>query len=172
MHDKPDQVYWTSRAIIASMPPGYVVYPGLPQPVHAPGCYWASQPRTVGYTGTADAQVCPGYTPALRLRYSKRRVGFSTWARSTRASSSSRLAGIESEVWNLSRNPRPTPSRIALRNRTSSGHICTIGTPGPNRHPDCLVKAQRSTAGRRAVPERPSRNVRFADYHRFAVCAV
>src|ERR1700704_4985285 len=44
-------------AIIASRPPGYVVYPGYAQPVSAPGCYWASQPvvdpygRVVGYTG-------------------------------------------------------------------------------------------------------------------------
>ena len=44
-------------AIIASRPPGYVVYPGYAQPVYAAGCYWASQPvydgagRIVGYTG-------------------------------------------------------------------------------------------------------------------------
>ena len=31
-------------AIIASRPPGYVVYEGYGQPVYAPGCYWASQP--------------------------------------------------------------------------------------------------------------------------------
>ena len=53
-------------AIIASRPPGYVVYPGYAQPVYAPGCYWASQPvydgagRLVGYTGR-PVQVCPGY---------------------------------------------------------------------------------------------------------------
>jgi H+/Cl- antiporter ClcA len=53
-------------AIIASRPPGYVVYPGYAQPVYAPGCYWASQPvydgagRIVGYTGR-PVQVCPGY---------------------------------------------------------------------------------------------------------------
>src|SRR6516225_4927310 len=53
-------------AIIASRPPGYVVYPGYAQPVHGPGCYWASQPvydvagRVVGYTGQ-PVQVCPGY---------------------------------------------------------------------------------------------------------------
>jgi hypothetical protein len=53
-------------AIIASRPPGYVVYPGYAQPVYAPGCYWASQPvydgagRMVGYTGR-PVQVCPGY---------------------------------------------------------------------------------------------------------------
>jgi hypothetical protein len=53
-------------AIIASRPPGYVVYEGYPQPVYAPGCYWASQPiydgagRVVGYTGQ-PVQVCPGY---------------------------------------------------------------------------------------------------------------
>lgn len=53
-------------AIIASRPPGYVVYPGYAQPVYAPGCYWASQPvldpwgRVVGYTGQ-PIQVCPGY---------------------------------------------------------------------------------------------------------------
>jgi hypothetical protein len=55
-------------AIIASRPPGYVVYEGYPQPVYAPGCYWASQPvydsagRVVGYTGQ-PVQVCPGYAP-------------------------------------------------------------------------------------------------------------
>jgi hypothetical protein len=54
-------------AIIASRPPGYVVYEGYPQPVYGPGCYWASQPvydgagRVVGYTGQ-PVQVCPGYT--------------------------------------------------------------------------------------------------------------
>ena len=53
-------------AIIASQPPGYVVYQGYPQPVYAPGCYWASQPaydgagHVVGYTGQ-PVQVCPGY---------------------------------------------------------------------------------------------------------------
>ena len=31
-------------AIIASRPPGYVVYPAYAQPVYGPGCYWASQP--------------------------------------------------------------------------------------------------------------------------------
>jgi hypothetical protein len=54
-------------AIIASRPPGYVVYEGYAQPVYAPGCYWASQPvydgagRVVGYTGR-PVQVCPGYS--------------------------------------------------------------------------------------------------------------
>jgi hypothetical protein len=54
-------------AIIASRPPGYVVYEGYGQPVYAPGCYWASQPvydgagRFVGYTGQ-PVQVCPGYS--------------------------------------------------------------------------------------------------------------
>jgi hypothetical protein len=53
-------------AIMATRPPGYVVYPGYAQPVHGPGCYWASQPvydqwgRVVGYTGQ-PVQVCPGY---------------------------------------------------------------------------------------------------------------
>jgi hypothetical protein len=53
-------------AIIASRPPGYVVYQGYAQPVSSPGCYWASQPvydpagRVVGYTGQ-PVQVCPGY---------------------------------------------------------------------------------------------------------------
>jgi BA14K-like protein len=53
-------------AIIASRPPGYVVYEGYGQPVYAPGCYWASQPlydgagRVVGYSGQ-PVQVCPGY---------------------------------------------------------------------------------------------------------------
>src|SRR5262245_22811652 len=55
-------------AIIASRPPGYVVYPGYAQPVYGPGCYWASQPaydglgRVVGYTGR-PVQVCSGYVP-------------------------------------------------------------------------------------------------------------
>jgi hypothetical protein len=54
-------------AIIASRPPGYVVYEGYPEPVSAPGCYWASRPvydgagRVVGYSGQA-VQVCPGYS--------------------------------------------------------------------------------------------------------------
>jgi BA14K-like protein len=54
-------------AIIASRPPGYVVYPGYSEPVYAPGCYWASRPiydgagRVVGYTGR-PVQVCPGYS--------------------------------------------------------------------------------------------------------------
>ena len=53
-------------AIVASRPPGYVVYRGYGQPVYGPGCYWASQPvydpwgRFVGYTGR-PVQVCPGY---------------------------------------------------------------------------------------------------------------
>jgi hypothetical protein len=55
-------------AIIASRPPGYVVYPAYAQPVYGPGCYWASQPvydglgRVVGYMGR-PVQVCPGYLP-------------------------------------------------------------------------------------------------------------
>jgi hypothetical protein len=55
-------------AIIASRPPGYVVYPGYAEPIYAPGCYWASRPvydaggRVVGYTGQ-PVQVCPGYSP-------------------------------------------------------------------------------------------------------------
>ncbi len=53
-------------AIIASRPPGYVVYRGYGQPVYGPGCYWASQPvydrygHVVGDTGQ-PVQVCPGY---------------------------------------------------------------------------------------------------------------
>jgi len=53
-------------AIIASRPPGYVVYPGYAEPLYGPGCYWASQQvydrwgRVVGYSG-APVQVCPGY---------------------------------------------------------------------------------------------------------------
>jgi hypothetical protein len=53
-------------AIIASRPPGYVVYPGYAQPVYGPGCYWASAPvydgygRVIGYTGQ-PVQICPGY---------------------------------------------------------------------------------------------------------------
>jgi len=55
-------------AIIASRPPGYVVYEGYAQPVYGPGCYWASRPiydgagRVVGYTGQ-PVQVCPGGPP-------------------------------------------------------------------------------------------------------------
>ena len=55
-------------AIIASRPPGYVVYPGYSQPVYGPGCYWASRPiydpygRVVGYTGQ-PVQVCANYAP-------------------------------------------------------------------------------------------------------------
>ena len=57
-----------ARAIIASRPPGYVVYPGYAQPVYGPGCYSASQAvydvagRVVGYAGQ-PVQVCPGYVP-------------------------------------------------------------------------------------------------------------
>jgi hypothetical protein len=53
-------------AIIASRPPGYVVYPGYAQPVYGPGCYWASVPvydgygRVIGFRGQ-PVQVCPGY---------------------------------------------------------------------------------------------------------------
>jgi hypothetical protein len=52
--------------IIASRPPGYVVYPGYAQPLYAANCYWAAQPiydrwgRVVGYSGQ-PVQVCPGY---------------------------------------------------------------------------------------------------------------
>jgi hypothetical protein len=55
-------------AIVASRPPGYVVYRGYGQPVYGPGCYWVSRPvydpwgRVVGYTGR-PVQVCPGYAP-------------------------------------------------------------------------------------------------------------
>jgi hypothetical protein len=51
-------------AILATRPPGYVVYPGYAQPVYRAGCYWASQPiydargRVIGYTGE-PVQVCP-----------------------------------------------------------------------------------------------------------------
>src|SRR5205085_11786528 len=31
-------------AILASRPPGYVVYPGYREPVYRAGCYWASEP--------------------------------------------------------------------------------------------------------------------------------
>ena len=57
-----------ANAMIASRPPGYVVYPGYAQPVYAPGCYWASRPvydvfgQVVGYSGP-PVQVCPGYAP-------------------------------------------------------------------------------------------------------------
>ena len=55
-----------SFSMMATRPPGYVVYPGYAQPVYGPGCYWASQPvydpygRVVGYTGQ-PVQICPGY---------------------------------------------------------------------------------------------------------------
>ena len=55
-------------AIIATRPPGYVVYAGYPQPLYGPGCYWASRPvfdawgHVVGYAGQ-PVQVCPGYAP-------------------------------------------------------------------------------------------------------------
>src|SRR5262245_38504283 len=55
-------------AIIASRPPGYVVYPAYAQPIYGPGCYWASQPvydglgRVVGYM-EQPVQVCPSYVP-------------------------------------------------------------------------------------------------------------
>jgi hypothetical protein len=51
-------------AILASRPPGYVVYSGYDRPVYRSGCYWASEPvydrrgRVVGYTGD-PVQVCP-----------------------------------------------------------------------------------------------------------------
>jgi hypothetical protein len=51
-------------AILASRPPGYVVYRDYGQPVYRAGCYWASEPvydrrgRVVGYTGD-PVQVCP-----------------------------------------------------------------------------------------------------------------
>jgi hypothetical protein len=57
---------FVAGAIIASRPPGYVVYQGYAEPLYGPGCYWASQPvydrwgHVVGYTG-APVQVCPGY---------------------------------------------------------------------------------------------------------------
>jgi hypothetical protein len=57
-------------AIIASRPPGYVVYEGYAAPVYGQGCYWASRPvydgagRVVGYTGR-PVQVCPGYSGPL-----------------------------------------------------------------------------------------------------------
>ena len=53
-------------AILATRPPGYVVYPGYAEPLYGPDCYWASQPvldragRVVGHTGR-PVQVCPGY---------------------------------------------------------------------------------------------------------------
>lgn len=55
-------------AIIASRPPGYVVYEGYGQPVYGSGCYWAAEPvydrhgRVVGHTGQ-PVQICPGYQP-------------------------------------------------------------------------------------------------------------
>jgi hypothetical protein len=50
-------------AIVASRPPGYVVYPGYAAPVNAPGCYWTRQPvydaygNVVGWRGR-PVQVC------------------------------------------------------------------------------------------------------------------
>jgi len=61
-------------AIIATRPPGYVVYPGYAVPVAGPGCYWASQPvydrwgRVVGFTGQ-PVQVCPGYAEPAPAPY-------------------------------------------------------------------------------------------------------
>jgi hypothetical protein len=55
-------------AIIASRPPGYVMYESYPHPVYRSGCYWAAEPvydrygRVVGHTGQ-PVQVCPGYGP-------------------------------------------------------------------------------------------------------------
>ena len=57
-------------AIMATRPPGYVVYPGYAQPVHGPGCYWASQPvydrwgRVVGYTGQ-PVQIAPAISAVI-----------------------------------------------------------------------------------------------------------
>jgi hypothetical protein len=51
-------------AILATRPPGYVVYEGYGRPVYRAGCYWASEPvydrrgRIIGYTGD-PVQVCP-----------------------------------------------------------------------------------------------------------------
>jgi hypothetical protein len=53
-------------AIIATRPPGYVVYPGYAVPVAGPGCYWASRPvydswgHVIGFAGQ-PVQICPGY---------------------------------------------------------------------------------------------------------------
>jgi hypothetical protein len=50
-------------AIVASRPPGYVVYPGYAAPVNGPGCYWTRQPvydaygNVVGWRGR-PVQVC------------------------------------------------------------------------------------------------------------------
>ena len=61
-------------AIIATRPPGYVLYPGYAVPVAGPGCYWASQPvydrwgRVVGFTGQ-PVQVCPGYVAPAPAPY-------------------------------------------------------------------------------------------------------
>jgi hypothetical protein len=54
-------------AIIASRPPGYVVYEGYAEPVYAAWLLLASRPvydgagRVVSYTGQ-PVQVCPGYS--------------------------------------------------------------------------------------------------------------
>jgi hypothetical protein len=51
-------------AILATRPPGYVVYNGYGQPVAHAGCYWAGQPvynsrgRVIGWQGE-PVQVCP-----------------------------------------------------------------------------------------------------------------
>jgi hypothetical protein len=53
-------------AIMASVPAGFVAYPGYAQPLYAPDCYWAAQPvldpggEIVSYIGE-PVQVCPGY---------------------------------------------------------------------------------------------------------------
>jgi hypothetical protein len=51
-------------AILATRPPGYVVYNGYDRPLYRGGCYWASQPvydargRIIGWQGE-PVQVCP-----------------------------------------------------------------------------------------------------------------
>jgi hypothetical protein len=50
--------------ILATRPPGYVVYPGYSQPVYASNCYWARQKfrDTYGRVYYSEpVQVCPGY---------------------------------------------------------------------------------------------------------------
>ncbi len=51
-------------AILATRPPGYVVYRGYDRPLSRGGCYWAGQPvydargRIIGWQGE-PVQVCP-----------------------------------------------------------------------------------------------------------------
>ena len=51
-------------SILATRPPGYVVYPGYAEPLYAQNCYWARQ-QIYDQWGRPywgrPVQVCPGY---------------------------------------------------------------------------------------------------------------